>query len=75
MDENACPISGHASALETRLQDSRQFNCPECGRFRVSGTALHLFEINPNRYDRRGLLAEAKCRAKPGEIPLISNIE
>ena len=69
------PDSGHANALETRLSDSHQFNCPECGRFRVSGTALQLFKLNPHRYDRRGLLEQAKNRTNPGEIPLIANID
>jgi hypothetical protein len=66
-----CPITGHASKT-IKTGDFTEFNCPECGRYRVSGTVL----VTHAEHDEelKGELMRAKLRAAPGETPMIANI-
>ena len=42
--EILCPVCGSASEGGYRLDDDTLFICPKCGGYRLSGTAVALFE-------------------------------
>ncbi|HEY8574923.1 MAG TPA: hypothetical protein VIL88_01145 [Devosia sp.] len=66
-----CPVSGEQATEHPTTGDYREYDCPTCGRFRISRTVLALAPDNPETL--KAALETAK-RAAPGEIPFISNI-
>lgn len=68
-----CPISGTKNVRVPSTGDYVEYNCPVCGRFRVSSTAIRLAGD-----EDQGLLFDALKVAKqnldPDEIPMISNL-
>jgi hypothetical protein len=68
-----CPISGDTWVRRPTTGDYLEYNCPTCGRFRVTRTAMKLAGEKD-----QGLLREAlqvaKHSTRPGEVPIISNL-
>lgn len=44
MEHVPCPVCGSASEGGHSIGDSTVFICPQCGGYRLSGTAIALFE-------------------------------
>jgi Zn ribbon nucleic-acid-binding protein len=66
-----CPIC-EAPAAEAlpRHGDVSVVSCHTCGAFKVSGTASQVMQtMDP--WARRAKLADARQRAKPGDMPFI----
>ena len=66
-----CPVSGDQAIERPTAGDYREYDCPSCGTFRISRTALALAPDSPETL--KAALEIAK-RAAPDEVPLISNI-
>jgi uncharacterized Zn finger protein (UPF0148 family) len=68
---NACPIC-HGDALfhAERFGDSEIVECPQCGKFKISGTWEEVLK-NRDLESRQAKLQEAKRRASPGEVPYL----
>jgi hypothetical protein len=52
-----------------RFGDYRAVECPQCGPFRISGTALATIEMNPDL--GKGYLETARRQVRPGDTPFI----
>jgi len=60
---DSCPIcNGQAKEALPRMGDLAEILCSECGRYRVSGTALEVIR-HEDRQTRDAALAAAKARA------------
>jgi hypothetical protein len=71
--ENArCPITGDPVRISPAPGDFQQYECPTCGVFRISKTALALADEN-NEVLREALIA-ARNQAGEGETPVIDNL-
>ena len=68
-----CPISGDPDVLLPSTGDYAEYDCPTCGRFRITGTALELAGDHDQDLLRTALDV-AKHSAEPGEVPVISNL-
>jgi predicted RNA-binding Zn-ribbon protein involved in translation (DUF1610 family) len=70
-----CPISDEpVHEVLPRTGDFAEFDCPGCGRFRISRTALKTIK-NKSRAEREALLNSARSNAQGGEgIPFIKDI-
>lgn len=70
----SCYICGNGVAPIV-LPDAQEYSCPECGRYRISGTAIELLKLHPWKFDiylARRWIADQQ---ESGAIPLIdSNI-
>ncbi|MBB3237387.1 hypothetical protein FHS20_004284 [Phyllobacterium endophyticum] len=74
MTTTICPISNEPVDLISTASDYSEFNCPSCGRFRISPAALKLI-VNHSRRRRESLLDKARADAQGGDgIPFIRNI-
>ena len=71
-----CPISEEkVEAISPISGDFAEFNCPSCGHFRITRTALKMIKNLP-RNERETLLNKARSDAQGGEgIPFIRNID
>lgn len=77
MNENKeqCPISKEPVEVLQTTADYREFSCPSCGRFRISGSALIMIATK-SRKEREALLSQARCDVQGGEgLPFIRNIK
>ena len=74
MINDTCPISRDPAKAVLSTSDYYEFDCPNCGRFRISELALeHIAELS--RQEREALLSQARSDAQGGDgIPLIRNI-
>ncbi len=72
-----CPICLHASdAGRVSDRDVKQFNCPRCGGFEITGSALALLRARPRERTVLARLGHAVRRRAKGETwPLISTEE
>ena len=69
----SCPISADRDVLQPSIGDYVEYNCPTCGRFRISGTAFELVsEHDPETL--KTALNVAKLSADPGQVPMIKNL-
>jgi predicted RNA-binding Zn-ribbon protein involved in translation (DUF1610 family) len=75
MTIDRCPISDEPAEVAIPTDgDFAEFDCPSCGRFRISRTALKAIKRLP-RKEKEALLNKARSDAQGGEgIPLIRNI-
>jgi hypothetical protein len=68
------PVCGTTSKGAYNIGDSTVFNCPKCGDYRLSGTAIALFEKGtlkkPNAEAFRQLVI--RKRGNSTEYPLIT---
>lgn len=70
-----CPISKEPAEVLQSTVDYREFNCPSCGRFRISGSALITIRTK-SRKEREALLSQARCDVQGGDgLPFIRNIK
>ncbi|CAN7450550.1 hypothetical protein LJR235_002901 [Pararhizobium sp. LjRoot235] len=70
---DTCPISLEPAQEElSGIEDVVEFICPTCGRFRITGTALAMI-LHRDPDTREAALAQAKTKAKEGEIPTIDS--
>ena len=72
-DHTACPITGDENSLRVSAGDYREYDCPTCGRFRISGTALALAGANDQDV-LRAALDVARHSTPSGQVPMISNL-
>ena len=68
-----CPISGDPDTLQPKTGDYAEYDCPTCGRFRISRTALQLAGDDDQELLRTALEI-AKHAADPDEVPTIRNL-
>jgi predicted RNA-binding Zn-ribbon protein involved in translation (DUF1610 family) len=74
MTSTTCPISDEPVEVIPTDGDYAEFDCPGCGRFRISRTALRLI-ANRSRRKRETLLDKARSDAQGGDgLPFIRNI-
>lgn len=74
MTSTTCPISDEPVEVIPTVGDYAEFDCPSCGRFRISRTALKLI-AKRSRRRRETLLDKARADAQGGDgIPFIRNI-
>jgi hypothetical protein len=66
-----CPVCGRRSEHEQTTGDFTEIDCPDCGRFRISGTALQIFRDFEDQDEKRAALEAAKRETAPGELPFI----
>jgi hypothetical protein len=72
---NTCPISDEPAEALPQTGGYHEFDCPSCGRFRISDTALEQIQAMSRR-EREALLSEAKRDVQGGEgLPFIRNID
>lgn len=74
MDDNTttrCPITGDLAQVAPATGDFKEFDCPTCGRFKISNTALALAEGQPELLQEA--LVAAKSRAND-QVPTIDNL-
>jgi hypothetical protein len=70
-----CPISDEPAETSPTDGDFAEFDCPSCGRFRISRTALKTITNLP-RKERETLLNKARSDAQGGEgLPFIRNLD
>jgi hypothetical protein len=75
MEKVQCPVCGAASDGGHKILDSTVFICPNCGGFRLAGTAIALLENgslqkpDPKRF--RELVS--RKRGKSTEYPVITS--
>jgi hypothetical protein len=61
---DTCPPSNQqAQEMLPRMGDNVEFNCPSCGRFRISGTAFEVIRSFPE-VTRKSALDKAKKRSR-----------
>ena len=74
MNTNICPISGDPAQSLPTTGDYIELDCPTCGRFRISGSALKsMTELS--RQEKEALLSKAKRDAQGGDgNPFIRDI-
>lgn len=74
MNIDICPISGDPVDSLPTTGDYIEFDCPTCGRFRISGSALEsMTELS--RQEKEALLSKAKRDAQGGDgIPFIRDV-
>jgi hypothetical protein len=71
----ACPICrGDARVESQKFGDADIVQCPNCGRFKISGTALAVLQSVDNPERRRECLKKAKRWVDPDDLPFIRNI-
>lgn len=70
---DACPISGTPDTRVPSNGDYFEFDCPVCGHYRISGTAMELAgdDDQPVLFDA---LQAAKRSVEPDQIPMIANL-
>lgn len=75
MKKLQCPVCGAASGGGHKIGDSTVFICPNCGGFRLAGTAIALLEngtiqkLDPKRF--RDLVL--RKRSTSTEYPVITS--
>lgn len=66
-----CPITGDISPVIVGV-DFKEFDCPTCGRFRISGTVQ---VTHAGKHDELArALKNAQMRVNPDQVPMISNL-
>jgi hypothetical protein len=74
MNIDICPISGDPVASLPTTGDYIEFDCPTCGRFRISCLALEAMTKLP-RQDKEAFLNKARSNAQGGDgIPFIRDV-
>lgn len=74
MNIDICPISGDPVESLPKTGDYIEFDCPTCGRFRISGSALEAMS-ELSRQEKETYLSKAKGNAQGGDgIPIIRDI-
>ncbi len=69
---NVCPVCRALATFKLpHYHDTYHVICAECGEFKTSGTWKASLEQMTGIEDRQAKLAEAKRRARPGEVPFI----
>jgi hypothetical protein len=75
MSQLECAVCGAPSEGGHWIGDSRVFMCPQCGGYRLSGTAIHEFEAGgrqkPNPAAFRDLVS--RKRGNADDYPLITS--
>jgi uncharacterized radical SAM superfamily protein len=66
-----CPISEDLSPV-TVAGDYKEFDCPTCGRYRVSNTVMVTHE--GKHEELAEALQQARRRVSSDQIPMISNL-
>jgi endogenous inhibitor of DNA gyrase (YacG/DUF329 family) len=67
-----CPVCGRRSQHEQQtMGDFVEIDCPDCGRSKISDTALAVFRNFEDQVAKRAELEAAKHRAAPGELAFI----
>jgi hypothetical protein len=72
MNKANCPITDDPAEIRAKTNDYTEFDCPQCGVFRISDAALALAGDNPETLLEA--LSVAQTSAKTGEIPTIDNV-
>ena len=72
MTTTPCPITQDPSEVRGKSGDYTEFDCPTCGVFRISGTAMALAGDKPETLAEA--LHVAKLAAEDGSVPLIDNV-
>lgn len=73
IESSDCPISGTKGVRVSATDELVECDCPMCGRFRVSRTALALAGDN-DQVVLFDALKAAKAAASFDEVPLITNL-
>jgi hypothetical protein len=67
-----CPVCRASATFKLlHYHDTYHVVCAECGEFKISGSWKASLDHMDDLDDRAAKLAEAKGRAKPGEVPFI----
>jgi hypothetical protein len=73
--KKACPICRrHAHFESQKFGDADIVRCPQCGNFKISGTAIAVLESVNDPERRREYLETAKRWVEPEDLPFIRNI-
>ena len=72
MTKTPCPITGDPAQIRARTADYSEFDCPQCGVFRISDAAMALAGDNPETLAEA--LAVARSAAGEGETPIINTV-
>ena len=72
MAKATCPVTQELAVKIQSTADFDEYDCPSCGVFRISSTAIALSEDNPEVL--REALETAISQARPGEVPMIDNV-
>ena len=74
MNIDKCPISGDPVETLPTTGDYIELDCPTCGRFRISGSALEAM-TELSRQEKEAFLSKAKSDAQGGDgIPFFRDI-
>lgn len=72
MAKATCPVTQEPAVKIQSTGDFDEYDCPSCGVFRISSTAIALSGDNPEVL--REALEAAISQAWPGEVPMIDNV-
>ena len=72
MASTPCPVTGDSAQIGAKTADYTEFDCPQCGVFRISDAAMALAGDNPETLAEA--LAVARSAAAEGETPIIDNV-
>lgn len=67
-----CPVcNGQAKEALPRMGDFAEIICKDCGRYRISGSALEVIRYEPADTRSRALMRAAKRGERDGVMPKI----
>ena len=69
----SCYICGNEVVEPVVRPDSEEYPCPDCGHYRISGTAMELFRLHDWKFDIYLVRRWIADQQGSGEIPLIDS--